>query len=249
MNNLLAKLEKFFHDSNYMNSDGIIVRSKVTPKANYRDYREDLRIDFWFSCGYCSITEIESWGIGFQIDHYCPRTTHPALIADYKNLMYSCERCNQYKGDYSPNEQGFERGLVILRPDSDDPRDYMDLVDEKLKGKDITGEFNIEKLYLNRKQLVILRQLRKKLSEANEFIAFGIRQLLGFRLDQIRRDKRVLFLKLQKQIQQRKRELDSLTAPMLKEFAHSRLLDEDPEKKEGLKRRREFLKDKKAIIP
>jgi len=42
------------------------VRREVTKKSNYQDYREDLRYDFWYSCAYCSITELEAMGIGLS---------------------------------------------------------------------------------------------------------------------------------------------------------------------------------------
>jgi hypothetical protein len=231
-----------------MDKNAIIIRSNVSPKANYHDYREQLRLDFWFSCGYCSITEIEAWGISFEIDHYYPRVTHPELISDYENLMYSCKTCNQYKGDYYPNEREFEAGNVILRPDRDDPRDHIELENEKLLAKTPTGEFNIEMLYLNRKQLQTIRELRKRLFEVYEYIAFGVRRLQDFKLDKIRRENRLQFLKIKENFSLRREELIKLTMPLLKEAAHSPLLDEDSNKKEDLKRRREFLYTIKAII-
>ena len=67
-----------------------VTRSFVAPKGSYANYRQDLRVDFWYSCAYCSITEVEAQGIAFEIDHYAPHSKFPELKHDYGNLMYSC---------------------------------------------------------------------------------------------------------------------------------------------------------------
>ena len=48
-------------------------------------YSEHLRVDFWFSCGYCTIAETEARGITFEIDHYHPESAGGS--SEYSNLM------------------------------------------------------------------------------------------------------------------------------------------------------------------
>lgn len=144
----------------------IVLRSPVEAKANYLNYRETLRFDFWYSCAYCSISEVEAGGIGFQIDHYWPTTYKPKLKNDYNNLMWSCQICNRYKSGYYPEEDGLSKGNVILRPDEEDPREHLKLEKYSLESKTHKGEFNIHFLDLNRLQLRRLRKIREKLSQS-----------------------------------------------------------------------------------
>lgn len=232
-----------------MAEQSVVVRSKVLPRVNYLDYREELRLDFCYSCAYCSMTEFEGSGIGFQIDHYYPRSTHPQLINEYENLMWTCERCNQYKTDFCPDVQDIQVGNIIIRPDRDDPGNHFDLRGYLLMGKTHTGDFNIEWLDLNRRQLIVLRELRERFSDATDYIAFGIQQLISFKIDRVSKDKRVIFQKIRKRVLEKKGQLEKSINSVLREFARSPLLDDDPGKKEYIKKRKEFLKQSKAITP
>jgi hypothetical protein len=229
--------------------NAIVVRAKVEPKKDYREYREELRFDFWYSCAYCTMTELESRGIGFDIDHYYPRKTHPQLINEYENLMWSCQRCNRCKSDFSPDEEDILVGNVIIRPDRDDPREHYELRQCFLEGKTPTGNFNIEWLDLNRQQLRRLREIRERFWKASGYIAFGIYNLIAFRIDKIRREHRLKFIKLRDRVFKRNQDLQEAIDSFIRESARSPLLDEDPEKKDRLKKRQEFLKDSKAILP
>ncbi len=68
--------------------------------AEYARYRPWLRDEFCFRCVYCLLRE--QWGrvAGlFGIDHFRPVANHPALAADYDNLLHACASCNLAKGD------------------------------------------------------------------------------------------------------------------------------------------------------
>lgn len=75
--------------------------------ANYgsNKCKEYLRNDFSYECAYCKLQEREIDIIGseyFEIDHFKPQsdnnpTFNPHL---YKNLNYSCEKCNAEKSDF-----------------------------------------------------------------------------------------------------------------------------------------------------
>lgn len=229
----------------------LINRSNVPAQKDYRQYQEALRCDFWYACAYCSMTEIESAGIGFQIDHYCPKDAFPDLSLDYDNLMWSCQKCNRYKSNYYPDAEDLRNGFVILKIDEIDPRDHLEYESGgiRLKSKTKTGEFNIEKLELNRQQLRRIRECRQRLSDAAEYIAFGIHYLLTLNLDRIHPKYRLLFGRIKQHLRDRNREVTSSMKLLIKEFAHSELLDNDPEKGERHKKRKQYLKEIKAIIP
>lgn len=223
----------------------IVVRSAVERKNNYYEYRDNLRFDFCCSCAYCSITEIEASGIGFEIDHYYPQKHHPGLIKDYNNLFWSCEPCNNYKLDFSPDGEDIVKGNVVIRIDKEDPQEHFETINDKLHFKNNKGEFNIELLYLNRLNLRRLRNIRKRFWDANAYIAFGISKIRSMKLDEIPTIKqRIWFVQIKDQIF---RKYDGLLE-FLKELpVCSPMLENDPEKRKNLKRRKNYLKSQKAI--
>lgn len=227
----------------------IIVRSKVEPKANYRAYKENLRFDFYYSCCYCTIMEIEAAGVGFTIDHYYPKKHSPELEKDYNNLMWSCERCNNYKSDFYPDEDDISRGHEVIRPDHEDPQDHFTVNQYRLKGKTSKGGFNIERLDLNRAHLRRLRKIREELWESSKFIGFGVQQLLKIRIDRVSPRKRLNFQKIQRAYKDRLGQIDERREDFIRNLARSFHLDDDPEKAERHKARRDFLRKGKAIMP
>lgn len=76
-------------------------RTNVKPKNNYRDYENDLRIDFQDTCGYCGKTVNISKN-AFEIDHFVPQSIDASRINDYNNLVYSCYQCNRKKHNKWP---------------------------------------------------------------------------------------------------------------------------------------------------
>src|SRR5579862_2321903 len=71
--------------------------------TDYTTYKPWLRDDFQFRCVYC--LERERWypsgHAAFGIDHVQPKgnPNNLALICDYENLVYACNRCNSEKRD------------------------------------------------------------------------------------------------------------------------------------------------------
>ena len=226
-----------------------LVRSQVPLKSNYIDYQQDLRRDFWYSCAYCSVTEIEAQGIGFQIDHYLSQATHPDLKNHYYNLMWSCTKCNRFKGDYCPDEVKVQSGYIIIRPDEDDPRNYFSLNEYELEHKNETGKFNLIKLDLNREQLRRVRELRAELTASQNFIAFGVSELLSLSLDSITKNHRAVFKSQLDKLRDTHEQLTNSIEELIKGLAQSNLLDEDLNKPERMKQRREYLSDIDALTP
>src|SRR5262245_659735 len=65
------------------------------------DVRLAVRQRANFACEYCGVSETDTGG-ELTIDHYHPHTRGGSH--DLANLLYSCQRCNQYKADYWPLE-------------------------------------------------------------------------------------------------------------------------------------------------
>jgi hypothetical protein len=124
----------------------------------YRDCKEDLSKEAEHSCVYCCIHESRFGGIrNFHVEHYKPKSKYKTLTNKYSNLFYSCSICNCFKGNDWPNEPDeiyeipfYPNPLVVNYSDFIE----VDLESGMVKGMKKTTKYLIEKLYLNRPQLV-----------------------------------------------------------------------------------------------
>ena len=97
---------------------------------------------------------------------------------DIENLVYACTVCNRFKGDYSPALDAPD-SLRLLRPQRDDLGAHLEeTVHGRLIGLTPRGWFHIQRLHLNRPQLVELRHFhhvlqaqKADLSQAREAAA------------------------------------------------------------------------------
>ncbi|WP_437808136.1 HNH endonuclease [Sorangium sp. So ce1078] len=92
-----------------------------------------------------------------EIDHF-----HPLAAGgsdDIENLVYACTACNRFKGDYAPAHDAPE-SLRLLRPQRDDFGAHVEeTVHGRLIGLTPRGWFHIQRLHLNRPQLIERRHL------------------------------------------------------------------------------------------
>jgi 5-methylcytosine-specific restriction endonuclease McrA len=177
-----------------------VTRSIVTAGLPYTSYLQELRFDFWYSCAYCSIAEIEATGIGFQIDHYKPQSTNDPDVHEYGNLMLSCQPCNVAKDDIWLTAEEQAAGLRFVRPDKDDLTLHYKLIGAALVPLTSEGEFTYRVLRLDRPELQALRRLRKQLKSSDEAIIAGLQQLTKISIDAIPVQLRKRFETLRKQL-------------------------------------------------
>ena len=206
--------------------------------------------DFLYSCAYCTMTETEARGIGFNIDHYMPQEHYPESVSDYANLMWSCEGCNWYKAGYP--EPGREIGWRrVIKADAENPRQHLSLEDgsSRLTHRTPTGEFNVQLLRLNRYILLRLREARRKLWASNEFIAHGMSELLNIPLDLLDKRYRAPLLRLQQRLGREYRGALTSVKKFIEDAAKSELLDPEPDRAEQLRARREYLRSVGAVDP
>lgn len=122
-----------------------------------RSLRESIRALYNFRCGYCGVTETEAGG-QLEIDHFCPRSHGGKDTLD--NLVYACPTCNRFKGDYWLAPEA-SPDLMLLHPQQDDLSAHIEsLPDGRLIGLTRRGWFHIQRLRLNRVQLIELRLQR-----------------------------------------------------------------------------------------
>jgi hypothetical protein len=130
--------------------------------------REFVRRRAGFVCEYCGISETDAGG-ELTIDHYQP--VSKGGTDDPDNLIYCCNRCNQHKGDYWP-EQPSE--IRLWHPGSERPSlHFLELSDGTLRPLSPTGSFTLHRLRLNRDQLITHRlQLRKTARRERDIAAY-----------------------------------------------------------------------------
>jgi hypothetical protein len=121
-----------------------------------------VRQQYGFCCGYCGTSETDT-GATLTVDHYQPRVQ--GGTDDFANLVYACHACNEHKGDYW-NPEGMDRILHPLRDLTE--THYAEQEDGTLLAFTPTGQFHINRLQLNRSQLVSRRQQTRERREDRE---------------------------------------------------------------------------------
>jgi hypothetical protein len=138
----------------------------------HASFRPWLRDEFTFRCVYCLTRE--QWGRvirEFDIDHFIPQAIDPSQAFTYKNLVYSCARCNAIKSSVKVSDPTDALISSNLRVDPDG----------SLKGYSSAAEELILKLDLNSPEMVSWRLLWTRIIElACDYDAKLYRRLLGF---------------------------------------------------------------------
>lgn len=137
-------------------------RRQSVPQFNtYQKYKPYLREDFHYRCVYCTIHENEYGGPrGFTVEHFRPKSLFPHLAVDYQNLLYGCNVCNPYKLNDWPSDDPLGDGIGYLDPCEHDYDDHFRLNGFEIEGLTQVAKYMIERLHLNRSQLVKLRKSR-----------------------------------------------------------------------------------------
>jgi len=227
----------------------VIKRSDVPAGKAYGEYREYLRHDFFHSCAYCTMSEVEAAAIGFAIDHYEPKRARPDIENDYSNLMYSCEECNTYKGDRYPPLDARAAGNRFFRPDQDAYEDHFELQGRLLRAKTPVGDYNIEAIDLNRQTLRRVREIRERFHECRKQVMAGILSLRGAHLDQLPQHLKGRALRAIGNVETEATRIMEEIDDLLREHAKSPLIDPDPEAEKRAEERARRLRQKEALFP
>jgi hypothetical protein len=132
--------------------------------GGYADWKPILAAEAQNQCVYCCISDAHFGGIrNFHVEHYRPKKKFPELELVIANLFYACSICNVFKGDDWPNEPG---NAVFDYPHYPDPSviDYAEMftvnpISAQVEGANVTARYLIEKLHLNRAQVLRNRKL------------------------------------------------------------------------------------------
>lgn len=227
----------------------VVIRSIVETRSDYRAYREDLRHDFWFSCAYCSMAEVESQAIPFSVDHYEPQSVRPDLIADYGNLMWVCQPCNSRKKDITPHSGLRAAGFRYVRPDQDHPDDHYELDGLEVSGTTNAGKYTAARLDLNRPPLKELRALRQRMGRADAAIKNGVHGLRGVSVDRFPPELRARVLQVRQQVLEQAADVEAAVEGAIRDSCRSRMIDPVVPDASATKVRRDYLKSIHALHP
>lgn len=227
----------------------LVVRSAVPANLDYGEYKPYLRKDFWYSCAYCTMNEAEAKAVRFTTDHYEPRQAREDLVNDYGNLMYSCDVCNERKGDRYPPPEARKDGYRFFRPDQDIRSEHFERSDVYVKEKTNVGYYTINALDLNRKALRRLRELRSRLSQTDQYIVEGITALRQFPLDALPMPIRAQAIQKVKEAMDVADDLAEAIDSVLRDYVKSPLADPDGEAEQRAKQRAKQLQELQAMYP
>ncbi len=116
--------------------------------------RERVREQFGRRCAYCCVHEDDA-GATLTVDHHRPRAAGGDDAAD--NLVYACARCNDHKGAYWHEKD--PPHIVLLHPGRADLTEHLlEQDDGRMIGITPAGQFFLDRLRLNRPQLVAYRR-------------------------------------------------------------------------------------------
>jgi hypothetical protein len=227
----------------------VVIRSAVPIRANYQDYREELRKDFLYTCAYCTKSETESRAVGWTIDHYFPQKYAKDLVNEYRNLMWSCSFCNNYKKAHLPKKEDIERGITIVKADKEDPTECYEIDEDSLKPvpRDEKGKYNIAVLHLDRRELIEMRKRRQKLAGGVVDIKRGINALLNMNTDMFSGEQRARIVKLREKMKKDARAAGLELREFIEKRNHEAAIDRDVVNLEEKKTTREYLKSIDAI--
>lgn len=134
---------------------------RVQNQGVYTDWKQQISDDCSKQCVYCSINEGLWGGIDhYHIDHFRPKSKFGHLENTITNLYHACPICNRFKSDDWPDEPN-DLNLKCY-PDPSD-HDYKDLFELDTKNYLLVGRYTssaylVNRLYLNRPQLVYERR-------------------------------------------------------------------------------------------
>lgn len=226
----------------------LVVRTQQLPEvSSYNEYEPYLREDFWYSCAYCSMTEVESLGFRFEIDHYLPSSVFPEKKADYKNLLYCCAPCNGNKLDFYPGKDKFPAFCRLLRPDEDNFSNHFSLNGLMIEPLTEEGKFTAKMLRLNGLRMRKIRELREKVYEMKEITKIGLRALKSIPFDGLSETLKNKMMKLLAALNEQRRTVNQVVIEFAKRESESLVLSEHKEDVASKEERRKYLESIKAI--
>jgi hypothetical protein len=158
----------------------IIKRAASQPRTGgYREWKPQLAVEGSYQCVYCAIPDGRFGGeYNFHVEHFEPKSKAPLRRDDWFNLFYACPICNVFKGSDWPTPGG---PSAYLDPSTVDYCTVLDVADDgTVTARNSNGAYMVERLYLNRPQLILERRearLLDRLQRARELLDKAVSQI------------------------------------------------------------------------
>jgi hypothetical protein len=132
--------------------------------------RAAVRAAFHGRCGYCGVSEAFAGG-ELEVDHFHPLSMGGSDALE--NLVYACTACNRFKGDYASTADAPE-SLRLLHPRRDDVSAHIAETSQgRLLGLTPRGWFHVQRIHLNRAQLIEMRHLQRVMRAQRDELALA----------------------------------------------------------------------------
>jgi hypothetical protein len=151
-------------------------KSSQPATGTYADWKPLLADEGFHQCVYCSVSESSFGGIrNFHVEHYKPKgiSCFKYLENVFSNLFYACSICNGFKSDDWPADPDMNLSIACYPNPSEVDYSHIFIVENTLgliDGVNIAAKYMVNKLYLNRPQLIINRREQFAEKRYNEII-------------------------------------------------------------------------------
>jgi HNH endonuclease. len=142
------------------------------------NWKQHVADECWQQCVYCAIHESRYGGLdNFHVEHYRPKSLEQFahLVNTITNLFLACAICNRFKGNDWPADPVADHSISAY-PDPS-ASDYNSLFtwtsNFQLKGLYPSAKYILERLYLNRPQLMLERRTFAATSRLADFERFA----------------------------------------------------------------------------
>ena len=125
-------------------------------KYRHKDIKEAVVKEAFGKCVYCESKILhDQFG---DIEHYFPKSIHPNLAFNWRNLMLACKKCNTFKLDRDPFAE------YILDPFEPNPDDHLGFCGALIYSKTEAGEetrsvLSLDRTELNERRSDVLKRL------------------------------------------------------------------------------------------
>lgn len=132
--------------------------------GKYNEWKAQIATDCGRQCVYCAIPESKYGGLdNYHVDHFRPKSIKrfARLENIIANLFLACAICNRFKSDDWPNDPANDNSIAAhIDPSVHDYNDVfeLDTASFNILGKVTAAKYIIERLFLNRPQLIFERR-------------------------------------------------------------------------------------------
>lgn len=182
--------EKERHAIEELMNKGLVSDDWNSKKTGITEFKDHMREYMYYEqncrCAYCRI-ELPIACCFLQREHIIPKATHPKWMFEPRNLCFTCDRCNNFKGDeevlenqYAANYPTESNDFLIINPFLDKYSDHIILKDDIIYvGKTKKGRFTINTCHLYRTDLVLERAKKRMETENADTVRTQLLSLLS----------------------------------------------------------------------